>query len=107
MSVIVARCSKVLRSSFMENSKRCLDFARHDKRLGHVRAYDEDVRCRSSLRASLKFCVLQAWSKSAEINHEAPEGHKEFGREGAFATFADSAARRPYLFRRTQTCVIF
>src|SRR5438034_9246634 len=78
MSVIVARCSKVLRSSFMENGKRCLDSARHDKRRVHDTPNDEDTRCRSSLRIPLKFCVRQTWSKSAEINHEEHEGHKEF-----------------------------
>ena len=78
MSVIVARCSKVLRSSFMENSKRCLDSARHDKTLGHVRANDADAPSRSSSRAPLKFCVRQTSSKLAEIKHEGHEGHKEF-----------------------------
>src|SRR5439155_3598684 len=78
MSVIVARCSKVLRSSFMENSKRCLDSARHDKRLGHVRANDEGVRYPSSSHVVLMFFVRQTSSKSAEINHEGDEGHKEF-----------------------------
>jgi protein-L-isoaspartate(D-aspartate) O-methyltransferase len=37
MSVIVARCSKVLRSSFTENSERFLDFAWNDRELCRVR----------------------------------------------------------------------
>jgi hypothetical protein len=30
------------------------------------------------------FFVRQTWSKSAEINHEGHEGHKEFAVAGAF-----------------------
>src|SRR6266513_1766764 len=78
MSVIVARCSKVLRSSFMENGKRCLDSARHDKRQVHATRSDGVARYPSSSHAVLMFFVRQTSSKSAEINHEGDEGHKEF-----------------------------
>ena len=52
--------------------------ARNDK--GQVRATPNDGAAPgpSSARAALKFFVRQTLSKSAEINHEEHEGHKEF-----------------------------
>ena len=41
---------------------------------------DEDARYPSLPRVALKFCVPHSW-KGVKINHEAPEGHKEFARE--------------------------
>ena len=38
---------------------------------------DEDARYPSLSRVALKFCGPLA-CKGGEINHEAPEGHKEF-----------------------------
>jgi hypothetical protein len=39
---------------------------------------DGDVPSRSFARVALMFWDLQTWSKSAEINHEGREEHKEF-----------------------------
>jgi hypothetical protein len=43
---------------------------------------DGDVPSRSFARVALMFWDLQTWSKSAEINHEGREGHKEFATHG-------------------------
>jgi hypothetical protein len=63
---------------FRHSIQRFLDFARNDNRPAREMRNDQAARCRSSSHAVLMFFVRQTWSKSAEINHEGREGHKEF-----------------------------
>jgi len=44
----------------------------------HATRSGEAAQCRSSSHVALMFFVRQTSSKSAEINHEGHEGHKEF-----------------------------
>jgi hypothetical protein len=53
MSVIWARCSRVLRSSLMGKSKRSCDFAQDDRKGG----------CPSSGRVDREFCGRRSWGK--------------------------------------------